>query len=176
MAGIHRTIGHSCYRLLTTTASQHSVTLPPGFTIWPKFFSVSEQKILLRACLHKLDSRESMERRRRMKLFRRPSSNFGIMDQFLPDELYGFEEVWSLTEILSTLNEHDHLQGHYDGVIRHFREMHLSSWPEDDDALKSAIQRLHTLFPTTHVQTHLLHLASYGEILPHVDNVTASGS
>jgi len=26
------------------------------------------------------------------------------------------------------------------------------------------------------IQTHLLHLASHGEILPHVDNVFASGS
>lgn len=70
-----------------------------------------------------------------------------------------------------------HIQGHYDGVIRHFREMHLTSWPVTEfEGLQSILERLHSLCPTPDVQTHLLHLASYGEILPHIDNVDASGS
>ena len=32
------------------------------------------------------------------------------------------------------------------------------------------------MLPTEKTQTHLLHLASDGEVLPHIDNVEASGS
>ena len=68
-------------------------------------------------------------------------------------------------------------QGHYDGVINHFREIHLSSWPLDDfKGLEAAVERLHSLCPTKDIQTHLLHLASYGDIFPHVDNISASGT
>lgn len=57
--------------------------------------------------------------------------------------------------------------------------MHLSAWPlEEFPALEAVLGRLHLLCPDppSKVQTHLLHLASYGEILPHVDNLEASGS
>ena len=49
--------------------------------------------------------------------------------------------------------------------------MHLSSWPESD-----ILERLRSLCPAEKTQMHLLHLASDGEILPHVDNVEGSGS
>ena len=69
------------------------------------------------------------------------------------------------------------IQGHYDGVIRHFREIHLSSWPlNDTQGLEAVVERLHSLCPTKDIQTHLLHLASYGDIFPHVDNISASGT
>ena len=42
--------------------------------------------------------------------------------------------------------------------------------------LTPVLERLYGLCPTKEVQTHLLHLASHGVILPHVDNVGASGS
>lgn len=42
--------------------------------------------------------------------------------------------------------------------------------------LQSVLERLHSLCPTTDSQTHLLHLASHGDILPHIDNISASGS
>lgn len=68
-------------------------------------------------------------------------------------------------------------KGHFDGVIRHFREMHLSSWPvEHFQGLTSVLDKLYTLCPTNDVLTHLLHLSSHGDILPHVDNLSASGS
>lgn len=55
--------------------------------------------------------------------------------------------------------------------------MHLTSWPDNQFVgLTPALKRLYSLCPTQDTQTHLLHLASYGEILPHVDNVSASGS
>ena len=54
--------------------------------------------------------------------------------------------------------------------------MNLTSWPTADEGLKFTLDRLYSLCPTQNIQTHLLHLASYGEILPHVDNTSASGS
>lgn len=55
--------------------------------------------------------------------------------------------------------------------------MHLTSWPEAEfTELTPTLKRLYSLCPTQDTQTHLLHLASYGEILPHVDNISASGS
>jgi alkylated DNA repair protein alkB homolog 7 len=54
----------------------------------------------------------------------------------------------------------------------------VSNWDDEEDPiLKSALGRLETLYPNAGTtQTHLLHLASNGEILPHVDNIGASGS
>lgn len=55
--------------------------------------------------------------------------------------------------------------------------MRLSSWPESDiRGLTSVLDRLRALYPSKDTQTHLLHLASSGEILPHIDNVSASGA
>ena len=70
------------------------------------------------------------------------------------------------------------MQGHFDGVIKRFRETHVSSWGNaDSPALSAIIDRLRTLYPSeSDTQIHVLHLASDGEILPHVDNVGASGS
>jgi alkylated DNA repair protein alkB homolog 7 len=70
------------------------------------------------------------------------------------------------------------MQGHHDRVIRRYREMHLSAWPTDEEfpGLGAVVKRIHSMCPTKETQTHLLHLASDGDILPHVDNVGASGS
>ena len=56
--------------------------------------------------------------------------------------------------------------------------MRVSTWDDEEDSiLKSALGRLETLYPNADAtQTHILHLASNGEILPHVDNIGASGS
>ena len=43
--------------------------------------------------------------------------------------------------------------------------MHVSSWPEDVEGLPGALDRLRGIYPSPDVQTHLLHLASDGEIL-----------
>jgi len=67
-------------------------------------------------------------------------------------------------------------QGHYDGVIQNFREMHITSWPPDVPGLTPLLDRLRALCPSPETQTHILHLASNGEILPHIDNPQASGT
>lgn len=54
--------------------------------------------------------------------------------------------------------------------------MSLSSWPEYEvSGLAPLLNRLRALCPSENTQTHILHLASSGEILPHIDNVSASG-
>ncbi|KAF9567587.1 hypothetical protein CPC08DRAFT_703119 [Agrocybe pediades] len=139
-----------------------------NLVFWPEYFSSTEQRILLSASLHKLDSTESRQARKKRKDYWRnhPISieaggggHGHASSLFAPDSLYEFQE------------------GHYDGVIHHFREMHLSNWPTDAfKGLDVILDRLYSLCPTKDVQTHVLHLASYGNILPHVDNVGASGS
>lgn len=57
--------------------------------------------------------------------------------------------------------------------------MHVSTWePVDTLELQSVLRKLETLYPPAEhgTQTHILHLASEGDILPHVDNVEASGT
>ncbi|KAK7023965.1 2OG-FeII-Oxy-2 domain-containing protein [Favolaschia claudopus] len=141
-------------------------TFHRDFAFWPRFFSPVEQRILLTTALKKLDTLESVSSRRRRRTLLRglptcvPTPSTSLQDCFLPDECYDFQE------------------GHYDGVIKHYREMHLTSWPSDVPELPPLLERLHSLFPSSSqdVQTHLLHLASKGQIQPHTDNLSASGS
>ncbi|KIJ44239.1 hypothetical protein M422DRAFT_168295, partial [Sphaerobolus stellatus SS14] len=138
-----------------------SSTLPSEFRFIPDFLAEDEQRTLLKFALRKLDEtgKRSLQRKRRSK-GNYDTCDGSISDLFLPDEYYGFEE------------------GHYDGVIVNYREMHATSWPEDP-ALISVLNRLYSLLPTIpkeNVQAHILHLASSGHILPHVDNLQASGS
>ncbi|KAJ7184269.1 hypothetical protein C8R46DRAFT_883173 [Mycena filopes] len=136
------------------------------FTFLPAFFSLVEQRVLLTTALQKLDAMETIQNRRRRKTLLRagrptlpPNPSNPLHDAFFPDEYYEFQE------------------GHFDGVIHNFREMHLTSWPTSDvPELSPILGRLNSLFPAQDVQTHLLHLASTGEIHPHVDNLSASGT
>lgn len=134
---------------------------PTDMDFYPDFFSPEEQRILLSASLEKLNTNESRKFRRRQREYQasQPAlSSSSVNDLFLPDEFYTFEE------------------GHFDGVIKRYREMHVSSWPADIPGLDRVLSRLRSLHPDEPTQTHVLHLASDGEILPHVDNVEASGS
>lgn len=143
------------------TLRTRSAGLPEGFKFFPGFLSLSEQRTLLSAALFKLDSTETKQARKKRRDFlaNHPQEHRVIEDIFLPDAYYNFQE------------------GHYDGVIRHYREMHLSSWPEDQNpGLSFILARLQGLYPTSNIQTHLLHLSSVGEILEHVDNIEASGT
>ncbi|KAH9951957.1 hypothetical protein B0H21DRAFT_715040 [Amylocystis lapponica] len=159
----------TCWRCGTSSTarwiSSRPAVYPRDFDLFIDFLSTTEQRILLTAALHKLDSTGSRDFRRRRRGFRpnqdvssMQDSSRSIESLFLPDEYYEFEE------------------GHYDGVIKRFREMHVTSWPEDVPGLPAVLKRLRTLHPHQETQIHLLHLASDGEILPHVDNLGASGS
>lgn len=173
---------------------------PRDFTFLPNFYSLPEQRILLSAALQRLDSLESRQYRRRRKEYlcknpQRDSQGTSIQDVFLPDESYCFEDVRHFygCHIMPYRTSLFYLQGHYDGVIKRFREMHVSSWPQDIPELLPLLDRLLTVHPPAETQTHLLHLSSDGEILvrntpgtrvralsiarkPHVDNLGASGS
>ena len=54
--------------------------------------------------------------------------------------------------------------------------MSWESSENDVPGLSPLLDRLRTLCPTPDTQTHILPLASNGEILPHIDNLQASGS
>jgi hypothetical protein len=73
---------------------------PSDFELYPNFLSGTEQKVLLSSTLKKLDSVRSISRelrnKRKDRLSRRltpPGADDELEQQFLPDELYGFEEV-----------------------------------------------------------------------------------
>ncbi|KAH9079443.1 hypothetical protein EDB83DRAFT_2540098 [Lactarius deliciosus] len=152
---------HSIPRRYSTRSA-----LPADFQWFPRFFNPTEQYALLSAALRKLDVAEPRAARKRRRDFLvshqqdRLRDTGDLKDVFLPDEFYHFEE------------------GHYDGVIKRFRETRVSSWDgETDPVFRSALGRLEVLRPNAgSTQTHLLHLASDGEILPHIDNIDASGS
>ncbi|OSD08678.1 hypothetical protein PYCCODRAFT_1380442 [Trametes coccinea BRFM310] len=151
-------------RISSRRQSTRTAALPQDFEFHPDFFAADEQRTLLKAALRKLDSMESGRFRRMRKEFLRkspPSSNSAedpVQALFLPDESYDFQE------------------GHFDGVINRYREMHVTSWPEDIPELPPLLERLRQIHPDQDTQTHILHLASDGEILPHVDNIEASGT
>ncbi|KAH7103924.1 hypothetical protein BKA62DRAFT_31853 [Auriculariales sp. MPI-PUGE-AT-0066] len=140
---------------------------PSDFVLHPQFLNQEEQRVLLRACLEKLDATESREARKRRRLHMATGDLTTTKDQsvgalFLPDTFYEFQE------------------GHMDGVIRLYREMHVSGWPTASQELQNILQRIHGLLPSGEDpqlhQTHILHLSSEGFIAPHVDNVESSGS
>lgn len=75
-----------------------------------------------------------------------------------------------------------HTQGHYDGVIRNYRETVVTSWGNQagrpDEKLLEIVHKIKALLPSSNgsdIQMHALHLSASGEILSHVDNVNASG-
>jgi len=164
--------------------STNSNQFPLDFSFWPYYFSMKEQETLLAASLYKLDAAEARQSRRKRKDYwssraTQPRDSLGpLAELFAPDDMYEFQEACiRLFHVPCTFSYSYNFKGHFDGVIHHFREMHLSSWPvEDFQGLTSILDRLYALCPTKDVQTHLLHLSSYGDILPHVDNLSASGS
>ncbi|KAK7693678.1 hypothetical protein QCA50_003248 [Cerrena zonata] len=164
LPSLSRHLTYGTRRVMSTAVSNVTTrTTLKDFSFIPNLFSESEQKILISSSLQKLDSAERREfRRRRKEYFKQRStddaSSSHLNDLFLPDNFYSFEE------------------GHYDGVIRNYREMHVSSWPEEYPEMPSLLDRLKSVHPDEPTQTHILHLASDGEILPHIDNLQASGS
>ncbi|KAI0687129.1 hypothetical protein BC835DRAFT_1286912 [Cytidiella melzeri] len=136
---------------------------PRDFLFLPAFFSEAEQRLLLSASLTRLDQTDSRQYRRRRREFlaKRKVEPSSVQDIFLPDDYYCFEEASA---------------GHFDGVIKNYREIQISSWPDDNPELIRTLDRLKSVHPPQPTLTHILHLGSDGEILPHVDNLDASGS
>ena len=91
-------------RVVSTVTHLSRSTSLKDFAFYPTFFSESEQKILLSASLHKLDSTERREFRRRRKEYLKQqatnnASTSSIRDVFLPDDFYSFEEVCAINTI-----------------------------------------------------------------------------
>ena len=167
-------------RALTTLSSNHC--LGDDFVLHLNVFNEEEQKILLATSLSKLDRAEDRHHRKRRKIFEatraeKLSEHLGINSLFLPDQYYDFQKVTcrvNSSVVVVFLTPFD--QGHYDGVIKNYREIHVSVWPEDQPRLSELLDRLRRFHPEEPIQYHVLHLASDGEIHPHVDHPEAFGS
>jgi len=167
-------------RALATLSSNHG--LGDDFALHLNVFNEEEQKILLATSLSKLDRAEDRHHRKRRKNFEATrgeehSERLDVKSLFLPDQCYDFQKVTcrlNSSGVVIVLTPSD--QGHYDGVIKNYREMHVSAWPEDQPRLSELLNRLRQFHPEESIQDHILHLASDGEIHPHVDHLEAFGS
>lgn len=143
---------------------------PQDFLFLPAFFSEPEQRLLLSTALSKLDQTETRQFKRRRKEFlaKRDEELSTLQGSFLPDDYYCFEEACvahALIQCSKVVLITYSFQGHFDGVIKRYREMHVSSWPSNNPSLTKVLGRLKSMHPPQKTQTHILHLASDGEIL-----------
>jgi alkylated DNA repair protein alkB family protein 7 len=150
------------------------------FVLHRQVFDVPEQKILLSASLDKLNQTEGKQYRKRRKQYYDTtpplSSSSTIRDLFLPEDYYDFQQVSTELQARFIFERFMVKQGHYDGVIKNFREMHVGSWSHGTPGLQHLLHRIRQFHPDEETQTHLLHLASDGDIQPHVDHLSAFGS
>ncbi|WVQ85507.1 hypothetical protein IAT38_007672 [Cryptococcus sp. DSM 104549] len=170
----------------SSSSSSSTLPHPNDFLFYPSFFDEQESKALLELALWKLDRVDSGRARSLRKGFRR--GRRGVEGA---GEKTGVEEVKEGLQGMFT-GEYGFEEGHFDSVIHHYRETLLSSLPPSPSPLLlTTLSRLYSLLSTlpTPLQahptptdlppagtlTHLLHLAPGGEILPHVDNLEASG-
>lgn len=174
----------------TSRASAKGLASIPStsFHLHVNFLSLIEQEQLLRAALKRLDEIRGVSRalKQRRKALQTPvarphswSSGHPLLDCFYPEDCYDFSEVSLLCSSRDTwFDTHTHIsQAHFDSVIHNYRESHVSNWPED---VKPILTKVAKLMPPgdlelSTVQCHALHLAPSGVILPHIDNIEASG-
>ncbi|CEQ40856.1 SPOSA6832_02519 [Sporobolomyces salmonicolor] len=178
----------TCSRCLSTAATRIISTPHPALSLTPLFLSSDEQSLLLHHSLALLDSpsRTSSAGRKRRRTWLKAHPTWAPdsdrLRGFMDDEAYEFE------------------QGHFDGVIRGYREMLVREglWEQaakDHTAareLARVLARAYALLPPPapsppapspasplspppHLIVHLLHLSSTGSIQPHVDNLEAFG-
>ncbi|GAA5911995.1 hypothetical protein JCM8208_006452 [Rhodotorula glutinis] len=170
----------------------------PALVTLPFFLSTSQHDLLLSHSLRLLDSpartTAAARKKRREWVKAHPGWNAGRdgtgalgggaarAARFLPDEATLWEE------------------GHFDGVIKLYREMLVREGQWGDEAregtpLAAALDKVYSLLPPPasssgppspsstsprpsppdHLILHLLHLSSRGSIAPHVDNLDAFG-
>ncbi|GAA5965964.1 hypothetical protein JCM3765_004136 [Sporobolomyces pararoseus] len=176
-----RTLLKSC----AGCSRRHYSTPHPSLTILPDFLSLPEQSLLLSQSLALLDSpsRTTSAGRKKRKSWLKSNPQYEVdKNGFMHDDAYEFE------------------QGHFDGVIRGYREMLVRQGQFDatlkDDSRRTELERILSrvysllppssatndespsvspLDPPPHLIMHLLHLSSTGRIFPHVDNLEAFG-
>lgn len=96
---LNKTNGHRT-RALATLVDAKGRTPPRDFKILPGFFTLQEQRILLETALHKLDSTEGRQfRRRRTAFFQDRNKEMSdrssdLQSLFAPDGYYQMEEVY----------------------------------------------------------------------------------
>lgn len=81
-------------------------TPPRDFKIFPGYFTLLEQRVLLETALHKLDSTESRQFRRRKSIFfqnrdgKMSDRSSDLQDLFAPDDYYQMQEVYASLYLL----------------------------------------------------------------------------
>ncbi|XAO23498.1 hypothetical protein I312_102276 [Cryptococcus bacillisporus CA1280] len=166
----------------STATPAPTLAKPDDFVLYPNFLNEEEQEVLVTMGLWKLGRSRGGDRRRARRQ-RGVSAGAGASDtgasglQRLFTGEYAFEE------------------GHYDSVIHDYRESLLSTLPSSPHPLLvPTLNRIYALFfsslppspaietntstptlPPAGTLTHILHLSPLGSILPHVDNLEASG-
>lgn len=92
-------------RSLSTLIDTKGRAPPKDFSLFTEVFSISEQRVLLAAALHKLDAAESSKSRRRRNDYIRSEASSPprpggasntLNDIFLPDHCYQMEQVTTL--------------------------------------------------------------------------------
>ncbi|BGP44056.1 hypothetical protein JCM10449v2_008113 [Rhodotorula kratochvilovae] len=163
----------SCCRCYSARAPSH-----PALSVIPAFLSWPEQDLLLEHSLRLLDSpsRTTAAGRKTRRAWVKAHPEWDGRG-FPADEATAWEE------------------GHFDGVIKRYREMLVREGQWGDAAapgtpLANALEKVYSLLPPppsssstaappasppSHLIMHLLHLSSTGAIYPHVDNLEAFG-
>ncbi|GAA6063527.1 hypothetical protein JCM10212_006700 [Sporobolomyces blumeae] len=176
----------------TPRRTTHSSTPHPALTLLPTFLSPAEQGLVLSTSLKLLDSPSrttSLGRKRRKAWIKaNPTRPRG----FMHDDAYEFEQghfdqvIRGYREMLVR-----------DRLLATTLDTDVDDAPERRRRLADVFQRMYNLLPPPrsssseprggnpdrdvdldpppHLIMHLLHLASNGRILPHVDNVEAFG-
>jgi alkylated DNA repair protein alkB family protein 7 len=85
---------HKAYISGPSPQEMHSA----GIRFWPAYLQPNEQRILLRASLHKLDNSESIKSRKKRRAYLKAlppdaSESDNVQSCFLPDDYYEFQEV-----------------------------------------------------------------------------------
>ena len=157
--------------------------LPTGFHLFPTFYSEREQGTLLESALMVLDKRGVRRdpgsgrkvRRSKAEILNDRESKPGLQGWFMDEGAYEFED------------------GHFDGVIKTYRETSISDGLPDlagaDKSFRQTpmelIAKLDYMFAdpagendngATGVEMHAIHLGSKGRIDGHVDGVESMGS
>ncbi|KAJ9104456.1 hypothetical protein QFC21_001951 [Naganishia friedmannii] len=173
------------------------------FLYFPDFFEEAEQEILLKLALWKLDRVDSSRRRRRRTSKATtegsagsPDRSIGLQRLFEDTSAYGFEDghfdsvITKYRESLltafpnpSTINAPSYpsiLKRIYDMLPRsagselardlYYDKVLPSQTPNTNDTSDRPFEQ------PLQTSTHALHLSPEGHILPHVDNVDASGT
>ncbi|KAI5454304.1 hypothetical protein NCC49_004362 [Naganishia albida] len=201
---IHRLTSDSPYiRSFGHPDASDSTAAGDDFLYFPDFFNEAEQEVLLKLALWKLDRVDASRRRRRRRSSVRSEGgesgteeNKGLQRSFEDTSAYGFEDghfdsvITKYRESLLTAfpNPSTIDAPTYPSILKRIydllpqsagselaRDLYYDKVLPDRTQIEQSVSDQPFEQPLQ-TSTHALHLAPEGYILPHVDNVDASGT